>query len=209
MAVNDIYQVTLQIANLGAAKADSLNVFHYRVTDQPGGIDAENISDWVVAEILPEYIALCPDNWLANRVFTQNLMVPEDFNETNPNVAGARAGTAVPPFLAVSIRSPWPGSGYNRASKRLPGGVTADLADTYNWASGFITLIQDATNVTGQVMTLGGGTLLPCTIIPARPNADPPTPVVFRAYVDGQWQYNNRVSTQNSRKIPPLWIEPT
>jgi hypothetical protein len=205
MAQNDIYEIRSTVARPSQAVADALNVFHYRLGFEVGAVDAEAVADWFVENVLPEIVDNCPDNWLANDVFVQNLMNVSDWNQTNPNLSGVKTGTAVPPFIAGAVRSPWPGSGYNRAYKRVPGFVTTDLNDSGVWESGAQAGLAAVAVACGLVMNIGGTPLYPCTITPARPNADPPTPVVWRADVHGDWQYNNRPTTQNSRKLVPLW----
>lgn len=206
MAVNDIYKLDLGVANIGSGAHNGVNVFYYRVATQTGGIDAEMVADEFIDSVVPSLTAPLTNNWIINNLFVQNLMVPADFNETNPDITNDHTGVALPAFMAGNVRSPWPGSGFNRARHRIFGFSCSDLADNGLWEASAEALLNDIALACGAVMVTSGGTLHPCIITPAQPNADPPVALQFRADVQGQWEYSRVPTTQNSRKRPPVWV---
>jgi hypothetical protein len=191
------------------SQADALNVFYYRVLTQSGAVDAEGVADAFIEDILPHFAVCLPSLWTINQVFTQNMMLSTDWNDTNPDETGVRTGTPLPSFLAGSVRSPWPGSGFNRARKRVPGFVTSDINGNGQLIDGGAVALNNVAAALSNHLVLTGGELGLCTVTPAQPGADPPVPFAFRAMCDGDWEYTIRITTQSSRKIEPNFVPHT
>lgn len=203
MSVGDIYQLTTHYLHNTGVSAN--NVWYYEVSVQGGSLDAENVADEFITEVLPLIAALWPNNWSCNRVYCINGMDNEDFNDTNPAVSGAVGGTGLPSFLAIALRSNWPGPGTRRGTKRIPGGVTSAMDDNGVWTGGFVTDIQALTVQLGLSLEMGGGQVAPVTI---QGNFQLGVTPVFNRNLLGQWEYNQRVMTQVTRKSTNLWTAP-
>lgn len=210
MAVGDLYEVKARWTNALPGAGGSLLVKHYQVDVQGGAITAANVADDVVLNLIEHIVGqLFPDNWGCNQVSVQNLMDSQDFAVTNPGLQGTVTGTALPPVLAIGYRGPFPGRGFHRASCRIPGLVTSDLADNGQWASSAQVPIAAVAPLFGLPLELAGGLLSPCTITPAHTVNGALVPAVFRATAQGPWEYNTTVTTQKSRQAAMSWVQPT
>lgn len=198
MTVGHYYQVKLHQTYGGQ---ELLNVFWYGHSSGAGTLMAEALNDLVFNSIYAGVVqGLQDEDCICTRVETVDWQAPSDyFAEDFSQVGLAVAGVAQPSNVAVAFRSPKLGPGTRYGYKRF-GGVKLVLDDTGEIDTlSHEVLLDDIATRLGLILTSAGNTFVPfqVRITAATPLGTPPLP--RRGYV-GNWTWNKRPGTQNSRK---------
>lgn len=202
MTVGDIYQLRLNLNH--PSDPECINVFYYRVITQTNSISAENVADDFVTNILDAIMEPLANNITANGLTTINGMSNSDFNETNPSVSGGSGtGTPAPAFIAIGYRSQRNGPGSRRSYKRVVG-PPSNVFDTTNgrFSLDFQALIETASDIFDDTLTLAGGTLDPCQITGGFVLGVTPT---FHFDLTSPWEFDAFPTHQDSRQSY-LWL---
>ena len=189
---------------------DCLNVFFYR-TPNPGSLEgtASDLNSFfntsVVAGLKPR-VAI---GVAFIELYTYDLFFPTNINTQALSGAGSGSGDVMSPFNAYAVRSNRASRAIRRGQKRFPGVIEADVING---------VIQVVSLWAGLLATMaspivGGSSTYTPVIVKRVPYTTsqgtpayrlPETIAEYQAFDVTSWALNQRVSTQNSRKIPFL-----
>jgi hypothetical protein len=203
MAVGDIYRIDT-FFNL-AGQDEAMSRRHYRVMAESGDLTAEIVADEFVGTVLSTFADCMHENYIISRVVTTNLMDFNDFNETNPEIAGELSDNPMPTFIALGFRSPMVPSGHNRGRTNLPFGTSANTTSSGRISGGLYTEAQDVAQVLGLALEASEGELHPYTVrytyVSGSFNAAVPL-----EDVRGVWQISGKFTSQVTRKGELEWL---
>lgn len=206
MAIDDLYRLIVSTNAPGGPEGNATNVFFYQVALQGGSISAENVADDFILNVLtPHFPFVTSEDYVIDRVLTQNLMNEADFNDTNPALQGTVTGVPMPSFVGWECRSPWPGTGRRRAYKRFPPPSVDQLTLGGAWSGTYRTLLRGLAATLGSSLELSGGVLDPVIVRRGKDPVSGATTYEVRDTARGVWEVATAPVSQVSRKITYTW----
>lgn len=200
--VGDIYFLRTEIS-LGNNEV-AVNVYHYEVTAGGETLTAQEVAEEFDTEVLANLETFMTNTRIINDCYCINSADNADFYQFNPNRQGDVAGIPLPPVVAMGVRSPWPGPGFNRASKRLPIGTIGSLTGDGEFSIGYADTLDQLTDQLGITLEAPGGSVAPVTVVGSFQLG---VPLVRRAFALGRWEMSLWPTTQKGRQ-QYLWYLP-
>jgi hypothetical protein len=179
------------------------NVFYYRVTSVISPITAEVVSQLFNAFITVTLTPHTPNTRTFQHISVINGMDNDDFWVQNINDPGDSGQTPLPHPCMVSIRSPWNGPGTRRGRHYLPIGTVGSLSPSGGMTAAAQTAFEESLFVFGIPIEDGRGSLVPITVTGGFKLGVEP---VESQLLLGEWEFNTRYSTIDSRRPPADWF---
>lgn len=192
MATNDIYQLKLtSVSNSEVMQ----NVFYYR--DTAGAGNALELVEEFTNQVLPDIQAMQNSLTLNTRIQAVNGMFNTDSWIEDMAVAGDVVGTPVSTFLAVGFRKRFGGIGFRYSYKRFYGLYAGSQTNFGVFTSGTRDMLDPLAVKLGQVIEGTLGAYQPVQITGGFVLGTAP---VFKQPLQGNWQYSDRFTHQDSRQ---------
>lgn len=202
MAVDDIYQITVHQSYLSQ---NLINVFYYRVDQDFGGTDANDLANEFLADVWAAVRGLQHADANTNRIVVINGMTNSDAVDVALDLDGTNiSGSRLPAFLAVATRSTKGSPGERYSYKRF-GGCPNVIGADGRWSGAHSEAIVAMTDNLGSDIASSAGTYTPIQLQVQVIGGKPVyfklgvTPQVGRL-LSGTWQYNAIPSHQDSRQ---------
>ena len=195
MAAGDIYQVRLESAFFGHRFN---NVFFYQAGIVSVDDDSQKLADEFVATIVPLVLPLLSVNLTFDVVRVVNGSNNLDNVIQLISELGVRLTNAAPHNLAIAFRQRLGGAGFRYSYKRF-GGLTTDTFNAGGWlnTASFFAQANSLSVGLGSLLVDGTANWNPIQITGGFVLGIPP---VFKQFLTGAWQINDRTSHQDTRQ---------